>query len=130
MSSKSHDRPMSPYMLGPYYKFQITSLLSITGRLTGLYWSFVTLPLAIAWLWSLAAGPEALAAMNAFLGSWFGQLLLLLSALCVWFHTLNGLRHLVWDTGRGFEKAQIRASGLTVLVGVAVLTVLTWWAAS
>ncbi|MEJ2534180.1 MAG: succinate dehydrogenase, cytochrome b556 subunit [Gammaproteobacteria bacterium] len=130
MSSKPHNRPMSPYMLGPYYKFQITSLLSITGRLTGLFWSFVTLPLAIAWLWCLAAGPEALAGMNAFLGGWIGQLLLLLSALCVWFHTLNGLRHLVWDTGRGFEKPQIRASGMAVLAGVAVMTVLTWWAAS
>ena len=121
---------MSPYMLGPYYKFQITSLLSITGRLTGLFWSFVTLPLAIAWLWSLASGPESLAAVNAFLGGWLGQILLLLSALCVWFHTLNGLRHLVWDTGRGFGKAQIRASGVAVLIATVALTVLTWWVAA
>lgn len=130
MSSKPDPRPMSPYMLGPYYKFQITSLLSISGRLTGLFLSLVTLPAAIVWLLALAAGPGAHTTAQGLLGSLVGKLFLAISLLCLNFHLLNGLRHLTWDTGRGFAMSTVRASGWAVIVGTVVLSALIWWAAA
>ena len=62
-------RPMSPYMLGPYYKFQITSFLSITSRVTGVFLAVGAAPLAILWLLALVCGPETYAMMQDFLGS-------------------------------------------------------------
>lgn len=116
-------------MLGPYYRFQITSLLSISGRLTGMFLAAVTLPIALAWLLALAAGPEAFATARSLLSGWCGKALLMLSVLCLLFHLLNGIRHLVWDTGAGFEMKTVRASGWAVLVGTLALTVLVgWWA--
>lgn len=120
------ERPLSPYMLGPYYKFQITSLLSITSRLTGLYLSVVTFPVAILWMLALVSGPESFATAQALLGSLAGQLVLLLSLLSAWYHLLNGLRHLLWDTGLGFEKESIRATGYAVIVATVLLSVGTW----
>jgi succinate dehydrogenase / fumarate reductase cytochrome b subunit len=116
-------------MLGPYYRFQITSLLSITSRFTGIWLSVVTAPLAIAWLLALAAGTQSFVYVQAFLGTWAGQLLALFSLFSLWFHLLNGIRHLVWDTGRGFEKSQIWASGYLVIAATLVLTAASFWVA-
>jgi succinate dehydrogenase / fumarate reductase cytochrome b subunit len=121
---------MSPYMLGPYYKFQITSLLSITSRMTGLYLSVVAFPVAILWLLAVVSGSETYATVQAALGSIPGQLVLILSVLSAWYHLLNGLRHLLWDTGHGFEKQSIRATGYAVIVATALLSVGTWVLAS
>jgi succinate dehydrogenase / fumarate reductase cytochrome b subunit len=113
-------------MLGPYYKFQITSLLSITSRLTGLFLSVVTFPVAILWLLALVSGPDSHATARAALGSIPGQLIIVLSLLSAWYHLLNGLRHLFWDTGRGFEKESIRATGYAVIAATLLLTIGTW----
>ncbi len=130
MSSKPDSRPLSPYMLGPYYRFQITSLLSISGRLTGLFLAVVTLPVALAWLLALAAGPDSFATVKALFSGWCGKAVLLVSMLCLVFHTLNGIRHLAWDTGKGFEMSTVRASGWAVIIGTFLLTALAWWWAS
>lgn len=117
-------------MLGPHYRFQITSLLSIVSRLTGIWLSVVAAPVAILWLAALAVGEERFAAYQACLSAWLGQLILLASLVCLNYHLLNGIRHLAWDTGRGFEMSQVRASGWAVIVGTVILTVLTWGVAS
>lgn len=116
-------------MLGPYYRFQITSLLSITSRITGIWLAVVTAPLAIIWLLALAAGAQSFVYVQAFLGSLPGQLLALVSLFSLWYHLLNGIRHLVWDTGRGFEKSQIWASGYLVIAATVVLGALSFWVA-
>ncbi|KAA9131955.1 succinate dehydrogenase, cytochrome b556 subunit [Marinihelvus fidelis] len=130
MNDPSRQRPLSPYMLGPYYRFQITSLLSISGRITGMLLAAVTLPALLAWLLALAAGPDSFAATQAWFSGICGKLVLAVSLLCLSFHLLNGLRHLAWDAGKGFEMASVRASGWAVIIGTFVLTALVWWCAS
>ncbi len=130
MSSKPHQRPISPYMLGPYYRFQITSLLSITSRLTGVYLTVVTAPLAIIWLLALVFAPDVFVAMQGFLSGWVGKLLAFGTVFSVAYHLANGVRHLAWDTGRFFSKPQIRQTGYLMLVATALITVLTYWVAA
>lgn len=130
MNSKPDPRPISPYMLGPYYKFQITSLLSIISRITGLFLAAVTAPLAIIWLLALMTGPEAFAVLQSFMGSIVGKGIALISLFALVYHLLNGLRHLAWDTGRGFEMQQIRTSGYLVVAATVLSVAAIWWAGS
>ena len=116
-------RPMSPYMLGPYYKFQITSLLSILNRLTGVFMSVVTAPLMLCWLIALASGAEAYAALAAFLGSVLGKLVVAASVFSFSFHLFGGIRHLVWDAGWMLEISQVRSSGWLAVIASVLLTV-------
>jgi succinate dehydrogenase / fumarate reductase cytochrome b subunit len=117
-------RPLSPH-LQVYDMMQLTSALSISGRITGVAW-IVGLLMLVCWLVAAASGPAAFASVQGFLGSWFGLLVLFGLTVAAWFHTLNGLRHLFWDAGRGFELADTYRSGWMVLVGTAVMTGLTW----
>ena len=121
---------MSPYMLGPYYKFQITSLLSITSRITGVILTLGTSPLAIAWLIALVMGPEAFGAMQSFLGSVLGQVLLFGSLFSLVYHLFNGMRHLAWDMGKGFAMEQVRVSGYVVVATAVIVTLTIWVVAS
>lgn len=115
-------RPMSPYMLGPYYKFQITSLLSILNRLTGVFMSVVSAPLLLCWLIALASGEEAYAGLSAFLGSILGMLIIAASVFSFSFHLMGGIRHLIWDAGWMLENEQVRLSGWVAIVGSVLLT--------
>lgn len=117
-------------MIGPYYRPQLTSVLSIANRLTGIWLTVVTAPLLIVWLGALASGPEAFQAMRAFLGGLIGQALVLSSLFSLAYHLLNGIRHLVWDTGRGLEMNQVRSSGWLMLAGSVLLTMAVWMAGS
>lgn len=117
-------RPLSPH-LQVYDMMQMTSALSISSRITGVIWSVGTL-LLVWWLVAAAAGPESFARAQGFLGSWFGLLVLFGMSGAAWFHTLNGLRHLAWDAGYGYDIPTTYRSGYLVLIGTAVLTVLTW----
>jgi succinate dehydrogenase / fumarate reductase cytochrome b subunit len=114
-------RPLSPHL--QIYKPQITSVMSITHRATGIALAAGTL-LLTAWIVSVALGPEAHAGVAAFAGSWFGRLLLLGWSAALFYHLLNGIRHLVWDAGYGFDLARMQSSGYGVLIGTAVLTAL------
>ncbi len=122
------NRPLSPFMIGPYYKPQLTSMLSITHRLTGLALAFGTIFLA-AWVTAAATGPEAFGTFSAIAGSIVGKVLLFAYTWALTYHLCNGIRHLVWDTGRGFELKAAYTSGYTVVGASIVLTVLTWVAA-
>lgn len=117
-------RPLSPH-LQVYDMAQMTSALSIMHRVTGVIWSGGTL-LLVWWLMAAATGESAFAAVQWFLSSFLGLVLLFGLTAAAWYHTLAGIRHLVWDAGRGFDMASVYATGRMVLIGTAALTVLTW----
>ena len=78
------------------------------------------------WLMSATYGPEAFASAQALIGSWFGRLVMLGVVFSLWYHLANGIRHLAWDAGWGFEMPQLKASGLAVVAVSVVLTVVTF----
>ena len=116
------NRPLSPFMIGPYYKPQLTSVLSITHRGTGVFLSLVSAPLLVWWLIALASGPEQFAKMTGLLAGLPGRLVLLASIFCVSFHMFNGIRHLVWDMGYMLEMKAATAGAWAVMVLSVVLT--------
>jgi succinate dehydrogenase / fumarate reductase, cytochrome b subunit len=116
-------RPLSPHL--QIYDKQITAVLSILHRLMGIALSFGTLFL-IYWLSAAAYGPEAFARAQSFMGSWFGQLVLLGMTFALYYHLANGIRHLFWDAGIGFELPMLRATGIAVVAFSFGLTALTW----
>lgn len=117
-------RPLSPH-LQVYDMLQLTSALSISSRITGAAWG-VGLLLLVWWLVAAAAGPSAFATVQWFMSSWLGLLVLFGMTGAAWYHTLNGVRHLAWDAGYGYDIPTTYRSGRLVLVGTAVMTVLTW----
>jgi succinate dehydrogenase / fumarate reductase, cytochrome b subunit len=117
------NRPLSPHLL--IYRPQLTSVLSIFHRFTGVVLS-AGLLLLVYWLAALAAGDAAYTAALGVLGAWPVKILLFLFSYAFFYHLCNGLRHLWWDTGRGFEIPQIYASGWVVVVASLALTSLTW----
>ena len=120
-----HSRPLSPFMLGPYYKFQLTSVLSFAHRMTGLGLSLGTLFLA-AWLIALASGPWAYADFSRHLTAWYGQLLLAGWSWALLYHLCNGIRHLFWDIGKGYSLPVAYASGYAVVAISFLLTGAVW----
>jgi succinate dehydrogenase / fumarate reductase cytochrome b subunit len=116
------ERPLSPHL--QIYRLQITSVLSILHRITGVALTLGTL-LLTWWLVSAAYGPDAFANAQAFVGSWFGQLLLWGFTFALFYHLGNGIRHLAWDFGWGFELTQLRASGIVMLAFAFAATLLT-----
>ena len=119
----SDPRPLSPHLL--IYRPQLTSVLSILHRIAGVALSLGTI-LLVWWLVAAADGPEAYVRVQAVLGSWPGRILLFGWSLALFYHLSNGLRHLWWDTGRGFELRQVYAGGWTVVAATIVLTLVAW----
>ncbi len=117
-------RPLSPH-LQVYDMLQLTSALSIAGRITGAAWA-AGLVLLVWWLVAAASGPSAFASVQWFMSSWLGLLGLFGMTAAAWYHTLNGVRHLAWDAGYGYDIPTTYRSGKLVLVGTVVLTLLTW----
>jgi succinate dehydrogenase / fumarate reductase, cytochrome b subunit len=116
-------RPLSPHL--QIYRPQITSVLSIAHRFTGVVLSGAFL-LLVYWLAALAGGEQAYARAIAILGAWPVQVMLFFATFAFFFHFANGLRHLWWDSGRGFEIPQVIASGWTVVVAAVILTLASW----
>lgn len=119
------ERPLSPYMFPRWYRFQITSALSILHRLTGMALAVGSILLAW-WLVAVAAGGQVFAATHAFLVSPIGMVLLFAWSVAFFYHLCNGIRHLTWDAGYGFEIRDAYRSGYGVLAATIVLTVLAW----
>ena len=117
------NRPLSPHL--QVYKPQLTSMLSILHRLTGVALAFGTL-LLVWWLIAAATGPGAYDAVQSFIGSILGRLLLLGWTFSLFYHLANGIRHLGWDTGRGFELTTAYATGWLVVIAAIVLTLVSW----
>lgn len=116
------ERPLSPHI--QIYRPQITSVLSIVHRITGVALTFGTLFLTW-WLVSAAYGPDAFATAQAFLGSIVGHLLLWGFTFAVFYHLGNGVRHLLWDFGWGFELPQLRQSGVLMVAFAVIATLIT-----
>ncbi len=116
-------RPLSPHL--QVYRPQLTSLLSISHRASGVFLALGAIAL-VYWLSALAAGPEVFAQAQILASSWYGHVLLVLWSLALFYHLCNGIRHLCWDAGYGFELRQVYASGYLVLVAAVVLTAGTW----
>lgn len=120
------NRPLSPHL--QVYRPQITSVLSILHRVTGVALTLGTV-LLTWWLVSAAYGPEEFATAQGFFGSVFGQLFLWAFTFSLFYHLCNGIRHLLWDFGWGFEIAQVRTSGMVMVAAAGVLTLVTLIAA-
>ena len=82
------------------------------------------------WGLALMAGPEAYASMNSFMGSFIGQALVIFSTACICYHLMNGIRHLVWDTGIMLGIEEIYRSGNLMMIAAAILFLLTLWISS
>jgi succinate dehydrogenase / fumarate reductase cytochrome b subunit len=122
-TSSTRVRPLSPHL--QIYNPQITSVLSIMHRIMGVTLSFGTVFL-IYWLSAAAYGPDAFAQAQAFFGSFIGQLVLLSLTFSLFYHLANGIRHLIWDVGLGFEMPILRATGIAVVIIACGMTALTW----
>jgi succinate dehydrogenase / fumarate reductase cytochrome b subunit len=119
-------RPLSPHL--QIYKPQITSVLSIAHRATGIATS-VGLLLLAWWLIAAASSDRAYGTVSWFLRSPIGILMLFGWIAALWYHFCNGIRHLAWDAGFGFELPAVHMTGRAVVIATAVLTLLTWIAA-
>ncbi len=116
------ERPLSPFMS---YRWQYTMALSILHRITGVFLS-IGLVALVYWLAELAAGPASYASAVTLLTSPIAQLALIAWSLSFFYHFLNGIRHLFWDAGYGFDLKTARTSGWTVFVAALVFTAVFW----
>ncbi|MEM7122271.1 MAG: succinate dehydrogenase, cytochrome b556 subunit [Pseudomonadota bacterium] len=117
------ERPLSPHM--QIYRPQISSVLSISHRMTGLVLSLGALFFVI-WLVLAASGEAYFEFAQAIAGSWLGYAFLILFSLCLFYHLLNGIRHLFWDMGHGFDLTTMARTGWAVVIGCVVLTTIAW----
>jgi succinate dehydrogenase / fumarate reductase, cytochrome b subunit len=122
----SRPRPLSPHL--QIYRLPLTVVLSISHRITG---AFLTLgaTVFVIMLAAAAAGPQAYAAVHSHVAGWYGQLILFLFTLALFFHFCNGIRHLAWDAGYGYEYPTVNQTAYVALAASAVLTILVWIAA-
>ena len=116
------NRPLSPHL--SIYRLQLTSITSIFTRLTGNA-LIVGALLIVWWFAALASGPEAYARANSFLTSWFGDLIMFGSVVCLWYHMLAGIRHLVWDSGHMLDVERSELAGMAIILMSILLTIFT-----
>jgi succinate dehydrogenase / fumarate reductase cytochrome b subunit len=116
------NRPLSPHLT--IYRPQLTSMTSILTRITGNA-MLISALLIVWWFLAAATSPEAYAIADGFLTSWFGDLVMTFSVLGLWYHTLAGVRHLIWDNGIGLDIPTAEKMGWAVVIGSVVLTVIT-----
>ena len=119
----SQNRPLSPHL--QVYRPQLTSIMSILHRLTGVALAFGTI-LLVYWLAAAAGGAETFETAQDLVGSFIGRLLLFGWTFSLFFHFCNGIRHLFWDAGQGFELSDLYRSGWIVVGASGVLTILSW----
>ena len=119
----SNNRPLSPHL--QVYKPQLTTFMSITHRATGIALAVGTLML-VCWLIAAATGETAFNEVQAFLSSIVGRLLLLGWSFALFYHLCNGLRHLFWDAGKGFEIETAYMTGRIVIAASILLTIGAW----
>lgn len=117
------ERPLSPHL--QVYRWPVTMASSILHRATGVGLGLGTL-LLTWWLVAAAAGPEYYAYVQMVLGSWLGRLILFGFTWALFYHLLNGIRHLAWDAGYGFSIPAANRSAWLAIVGSVVLAVLAW----
>ncbi len=125
-SGASRPRPLSPHL--SIYRPQITSVLSIMHRATGVANAGGAMLLAL-WLWAAAYDVLLFQTLSDFFGGIFGIVLLMGWSFSLFYHLSNGIRHLFWDAGYGYELQTVTRSGILVLISASLLTVFTWYCA-
>lgn len=118
-----HIRPLSPHL--QVYRWGLHMVLSVLHRGTGIALGAGTLLFAW-WIVAAASGPEAFEQVQTCIGSWLGRLVLFGFTWALMLHLCSGIRHLAWDTGRGFDLPTVRKTNLIVLGGSIVLTFVVW----
>ena len=116
------NRPLSPHLT--IYKPQLTSVTSILTRITGNA-LIVGALLTVWWFLAAATSESSFAMVDGIMTSVIGDIVMTLSLWALWYHSLAGLRHLYWDTGRGLDVATAEKLGMGVIGGSFVLTILT-----
>ena len=122
-STAGRNRPLSPNI--QIYRPQLTSVLSIVNRITGVVLSSCAVVLVV-WLFAAATGPQAYAAVQGVIASRIGQIVLFGCTFAFFMHFCGGIRHLVWDAGYGFALRSIYVSGWAVVATSLALTVVAW----
>ena len=117
------ERPLSPHL--QVYRPTLNMALSVLHRGTGSVLALST-PLLVYWLLTLAAGPQAYAELQECLSSWIFKIVLLGYVFSISYHMCNGVRHLFWDVGRGYENEDVNRSGMIVASTAAVLTIVVF----
>ncbi|MCH2549948.1 MAG: succinate dehydrogenase, cytochrome b556 subunit [Alphaproteobacteria bacterium] len=120
---RTENRPLSPHL--QIYRPQLTSVLSIMHRLTGIFLAVGTLVL-VWWLFSIALGPQYYDDFNWFISSIVGRLLLFAWTFSFTFHLANGIRHMCWDAGWGLDLSKAYKTGWLTLIISIVLTLVIW----
>lgn len=121
--SKIDNRPLSPHI--GIYDFPMTAMLSVLHRGTGAALTAGLILLVIA-LAAAAGGESSWNTMQSFLSSWFGYLVIFGFTATLYYHFCNGIRHLLWDMGKGLEKTEQKPWGTIVMAATGVLTCVTW----
>ena len=119
------NRPLSPHL--QVYKPQITSVLSILHRITGIGLAAGAL-VFVYWLNAAAYGPDAFERAQNLLASWPGKFLLLGWTWALFYHLCNGIRHMYWDAGWGLQLSQVRVTGWLVVLTSLGFTIISWFA--
>ena len=117
------DRPLSPHLA--VYRWQLSNTLSIIHRMTGVALSFGAFAL-VGWLVSFVAGYGTYSLVNNLFGSVIGSLALFGWTFSFFYHLCNGIRHMFWDAGKGFDLRRAQQSGMLVVVAALVLTAGLW----
>jgi succinate dehydrogenase / fumarate reductase cytochrome b subunit len=115
-------RPLSPHV--GIYKWQITNTLSIFHRITGI--ALYAGALLLAW-WIIANIYGCASCVNPLIESQFGKIIMFLWSFALFYHMLNGIRHLFWDMGKGFEIKTVNTTGILVVIGAILMTALSWY---
>ncbi|HEX4971148.1 MAG TPA: succinate dehydrogenase, cytochrome b556 subunit [Steroidobacteraceae bacterium] len=123
-STSTRRRPLSPFLT--VYRWQYTMALSILHRVTGCALS-VGLLLFVYWLVAAASGSAAYQTAQSFFAHPLIRILLVGFSFAFFYHLLNGVRHMTWDTGHGLERKQARLSGWIVFLGAIACTALFWF---
>ena len=121
--SRQAGRPLSPHL--QIYRRTLTMMMSIVHRATGIALYAGTL-LLVWWLMAAAISDSYFGIVQSIFGSWIGQLVLLGFTWALIHHTAGGIRHLIWDTGRGFDLASVETSARVTLAASVLLTIALW----
>jgi succinate dehydrogenase / fumarate reductase cytochrome b subunit len=123
-TNMSRQRPLSPHL--QIYKPQLTSLLSILHRASGVALSIGSVIL-VSWVVALSLGETTYSSYSMIINNWFGKLVLFGFTFGLFYHLSNGIRHLFWDAGYGYDLKVAYTSGTLVIISSLTLTIVTWF---
>ncbi|ABC22003.1 succinate dehydrogenase, cytochrome b556 subunit [Rhodospirillum rubrum] len=123
---KTHPRPISPHLQVYKLHTKVTSMLSITFRVFGAALMVGGTFFFLLWIVAAGSGEQAFTSVQGFYGSPFGYLVLFGLTVVLFYHLCNGIRHMLWDTGFGFDMPTLRKTGAAAVGAAIVLSLLAW----